>query len=232
MSIDPSATLADLATRTPAAVRVFLRRGLDFCCGGGASLSDACARAGLDPSDVAAEIEAEAGRDGDAAERWDLRPVEDLVEHILARYHEPLKADLPALAAAARKVERVHGSKPACPTGLADALEAFADRTLAHLAKEEQVLFPAIRRGLRGPALRMPISVMRGEHDDHGQALRTLRSLTGGYEPPPEACATWRALYDGLARLDADLLEHIHLENNVLFPRVLAPDEHAGDAGT
>ncbi len=221
MSIDPSATLADLATRTPAAVRVFLRRGLDFCCGGRQSLADACARAGLRPGEVAAEIEAEAGRDDEGSERWDLRPVEDLVDHILARYHEPLKADLPALVEAARKVERVHGDEPTCPKGLADALEAFTDRTLAHLAKEEQVLFPAIRRGLAGDALRMPISVMRHEHDEHGQTLRTLRSLTGGHRPPPEACATWRALYDGLARLEADLMEHIHLENNVLFPRVL-----------
>ncbi|RMG96707.1 MAG: iron-sulfur cluster repair di-iron protein [Deltaproteobacteria bacterium] len=218
---DANTSLAHWATIRPAAVRVFLRHGLDFCCGGKAPLADACRAAGIDVERILAEIETESGRGSGDDERWDLRPVDALVDHIVTRYHETLRADLPALVEAARKVERVHGDKASCPKGLADLLEAFRDETFAHLAKEEQVLFPALRQGLRGPRLGMPITVMRHEHDEHGRRLHELREKTGGYEPPPEACATWRALYEGLARLDAELMEHIHLENNVLFPRVL-----------
>ena len=154
-------------------------------------------------------------------ERWDTRALPDLIDFILESYHEPLRADLPALLDAARRVERVHAKKPSCPHGLAQHLERLDAELRQHLAKEEQVLFPAIRAGSRGAHVHMPIRVMMQEHDDHGANLRRLRELTTDFNPPEEACATWRALYAGLAKLEAELMEHIHFENNILFPRAL-----------
>ncbi|HEY8943170.1 MAG TPA: hemerythrin domain-containing protein, partial [Polyangiaceae bacterium] len=154
-------------------------------------------------------------------ERWDEKPLSALIDFILSRYHAPLRGDVSALIEAARRVERVHGKKPSCPTGLTLLLEQLATELEKHLAKEEQVLFPAIRGGTRGGPVHMPIRVMMQEHDDHGENLQRLRELATGFTPPLEACATWRALYAGLEKLESELMEHIHLENNVLFPRAL-----------
>lgn len=218
--LDSNDTLGQVATNHPAATQVFLRHRLDFCCGGRQKLGDACRAAGLDPGAVLAEIAAE--ETGQSGERWDTRPLPELIDFILTRYHEPLRRDLPGLIAAASKVERVHAAKASCPRGLAADLEQLDAELRQHLAKEEQVLFPAIRAGSRGAQVHMPVRVLMQEHDDHGANLQRLREIATDYAPPPEACATWRALYVGLERLEAELMEHIHLENNVLFPRALS----------
>jgi regulator of cell morphogenesis and NO signaling len=212
-------TLGQVATAHPASTLVFLRHRLDFCCGGGRRLDEACRDKGLDPENIIREIESEGS--SRPLERWDSKPLPDLVHFILTRYHEPLRADLPALIEAARRVERVHRNKPSCPAGLAALLARLAAELELHMLKEEQALFPVIRSGRGGALVHMPIRVMMEEHDDHGATLRRLRALATGFAPPPEACATWRALYAGLEKLEAELMEHIHLENNVLFPRAL-----------
>ena len=218
--IDANETLGQVATTHPGATLVFLRHRLDFCCGGRQKLADACQAAGLDPEAVIAEIAAEG--DTPASERWDTKPLDDLIDFILTRYHEPLRVDLPALIEAAKRVERVHADKPTCPHGLAAYLEQVDEEVRQHLAKEEDVLFPALRFGCRGAQVHMPIRVMMQEHDDHGVNLQRLRELAGEFTPPPEACATWRALYASLEKFESELMEHIHLENNVLFPRALS----------
>jgi regulator of cell morphogenesis and NO signaling len=212
-----SRTLGDLAANHPGATRVFLRNRLDFCCGGKRTLEAACVQAGLDPYAIGRELD-----DIDVAveERpWETRSLAELVDHIESHHHMGLRRDLPPLIAAARKVERVHADKPGVPAGLADVLVVFWEEMQSHMAKEERVLFPAVRRGARGEAVAMPIGVMEREHDQHADALRRIRRLTGDLEAPPHACATWRALYDGLAHVERELHEHIHLENNVLFQR-------------
>ncbi|HEY6728273.1 MAG TPA: iron-sulfur cluster repair di-iron protein [Polyangiaceae bacterium] len=216
--IQPNETLGQVAATHPAATQVFLRHRLDFCCGGRQELGDACREAGLDPYSVIGEIVAEsATRD---PVRWDTRPLLDLIEFILIHYHQPLRRDLRVLGEAARKVERVHGKKASCPLGLAALLEQLELELQEHMDKEEQVLFPAIQSGA-GTRLQMPIRMMMQEHDDHGATLQLVRERASDFQPPPEACATWRALYSGLAKLESELMEHIHLENNVLFPRAL-----------
>lgn len=217
--IDVNDTLGQLATAHPAATQVFLRHRLDFCCGGRQTLVDACKEVGIDPGAVVAEISA--ANAAPSEERWDTRPLPELIDFIVKRFHEPLRADLPALLEAAQRVERVHGGKPSCPRGLAALLERVNAEIQQHLAKEEQVLFPAIQSGSHGVQVQMPIRVMMQEHDDHGANLQRLRELAADFVSPPEACATWRALYGGLEKLEAELMEHIHLENNVLFPRAL-----------
>jgi regulator of cell morphogenesis and NO signaling len=211
--------LADLAVEHPAASRVFHRHGLDFCCHGRVSVKDACAKAGLDAGVLLAELEA-ATRADDEGPRFDMLPIPDLVAHILEHFHADHREELPRLLEMARRVEKVHADKPDCPVGLAAHLEAVAESLEEHMQKEEQVLFPMILAG-RGRQAAMPISVMEDEHQDHGTNLAKLRKLGHDYVAPPDACSTWRALYMGLLELERMVMEHIHLENNVLFPRVL-----------
>ena len=217
--IQPDQIVGQLAASLAGASRVFHRHGLDFCCGGHVTLQDACAKADLDVDTVISEIESEA-QSTEGFERWDERPLPDVIDHILERFHEPHRQEIPRLIAMAAKVEKVHGDKGACPTGLAAHLEHMGEEMESHMQKEEQVLFPLLREG-RGRMAAMPIQVMEQEHQDHGKNLERLRELTDDYTPPAEACGTWSALYLGLAELEKELMEHIHTENNILFPRAL-----------
>ncbi len=223
---DVQKTLGGLVTAKPAAAKVFHRYGLDFCCGGEQSLSAACAAAGLDAEAIAEEIE-QLAADGPDVVRWDTRPLEELVDHILHRYHGPLKTEIPRLIDLARKVERVHADKPDCPAGLAELLVRVREAVDSHLAKEEQILFPLIVAG-HGQTAHMPVQVMMQEHEDHGRNLERIRKITNNLSLPEYACASWRELYGSLDQLERDLMEHIHLENSVLFPRALSEDPQKG----
>jgi regulator of cell morphogenesis and NO signaling len=141
-----------------------------------------------------------------------------LIDHILTRYHDVHREQLPELTRMARRVEQVHGERDACPRGLADLLNTMHQEMESHMQKEEQILFPMLLRG-QGSQARGPITVMRHEHDDHGAGLARLMILTDNIRPPEGACTTWRALYAGLSEFRNDLMEHIHLENNLLFER-------------
>ena len=212
-------TLADLAVTKPGATRVFLAHGLDFCCRGRRPLAEACSEKGLDPEAVLGEIAAEERPAGDLT-RWATRPLPELLAFIETYYHASLRTEIPALIAMAEKVEQVHAEKATCPRGLAAHLRTMQGAVEEHLDKEEQVLFPLIRSG-RGRGVSAPIHVMEDEHVDHSRALARLREITANLTAPPEACTTWRALYLRLRQLSDDLMEHIHLENNILFPRAL-----------
>lgn len=217
--MDTHTTLADLATTRPGAVTVFHRHGLDFCCGGRRPLDEACRSKGLDPVAVLVEIAREASM-ADPARRWDLAPLPDLIQFIVAHYHDRLRHALPDLVRMAGRVEVRHGDKPDCPLGLTELLERLKVAVIEHLDKEEQVLFPMMLRG-NGSLASGPVHVMELEHDDVARLLRDVRGLTGDLHVPEAACTTWRALYLGLQRLELELMEHIHLENNVLFRRAL-----------
>lgn len=211
-------TLAEIAVTHPGAARVFHRHRLDFCCGGRRSLAAACEEKALDPDAVLAAIEAESVP-ADSV-RWDEAPLPALVAHIVDTYHRRLRETLPDLLRMARRVEVRHGDKASCPRGLAAHLEAMEASVLDHLRKEEAILFPLIVAG-EGHGAAAPVYVMELEHEQHREDLLTLRRLTADLTPPPEACTTWRALYLGLLDLERELMEHIHLENNVLFRRAL-----------
>jgi regulator of cell morphogenesis and NO signaling len=142
----------------------------------------------------------------------------ELIADILADYHETHRRELPGLAALAAKVEAVHADHPQAPRGVAAVLRELLGELEVHMKKEELILFPAMQRRLAG-GLDAPIAQMRHDHDDHGDLLRQLGELTGGYATPEGVCRSWQALYAGLAKLADDLAQHIHLENDVLFPR-------------
>ena len=208
-------TLSDIAASLPGATAVFRRRKMDFCCGGGVPLAEAAAAKGLD----LAALEAELGALGGGAAPADAdQPNEALIGRILERYHAVHRRELPELVRLARRVEAVHRENPHVPAGLADLLEEMEQEMMSHMMKEERILFPMMLAG-QGAMAGGPIAMMRHEHDDHGDRLARIMDLTGHATPPPGACTTWRALYAGIQKFAEDLTEHVHLENNVLFPR-------------
>jgi len=208
-------TLADIAATLPGATGVFRRYKLDFCCGGRVPLAQAAADRGMPVRELEAELAAVAalGLPTDRPEG-----TEDLISLIETRYHAVHRRELPELVRLARRVEAVHKDHPELPRGIAALLERMSTELEDHMGKEEQILFPLMRRGGH-PMIAQPIAVMLAEHDDHGAHLRTLERLTGDFTAPADACPTWRALYVGANKLADDLIEHIHTENNVLFPR-------------
>ena len=214
-------SLGSLACEIPGATRIFHAHKLDFCCGGQLSLSDAAARRGIDAEAVAAELQALGALGGDAVD-WREAPDAELIEHILERYHARHREQLPELIRLAQRVEQVHGERDDCPKGLTDLLRYMQQELESHMLKEEQILFPALLDGL-GPRATGPISVLRMEHEQHGEALQRLLELTRQITPPENACNTWRALYRGLDEFVRDLMQHIHLENNALFSNALNP---------
>jgi len=222
MTISTESTVASLATEHPLATRVFSRYGIDFCCGGGRPLKEVCEEKGLNVSHVLDEIQRELSSADKPEQRWDSEPFDKLIQHILETYHRPLDEELPRLESMAAKVLEVHRDKdPERLSELVDVYGGLKAELENHMAKEEQVLFRMILNG-QGAMAGGPISVMEHEHESAGAALRRLRELTDDYEVPAEACNTWLALWHGLEALEQSLHQHIHLENNILFPRALA----------
>lgn len=218
-------TLSHLATTIPGATGVFRKYKLDFCCGGAVSLSEAAAAKGLDAATIAAELAALAPTQAEAPDE----PVA-LIAHILVRYHEVHRRELPELIRLAKRVEAVHGERPDAPKGLAQLLVPFARELDDHMRKEEMVLFPMMEDfiGNKGgnDFIRHPIAAMRAEHIEAGDTLKQIETFA--VEPPADACPTWRALNAGLAKFCDDLMSHIHLENNILFPAFEAAGHHEG----
>jgi regulator of cell morphogenesis and NO signaling len=214
-TLKTEATVGQIAAETPASVRVFESYGIDYCCQGRTGFEEACRVKGLDPAAVMAEIEGAVSEAADGKD-WQTAPLAELIDHILETHHVYLKVNLPRIEEMVAKVAKAHGALAPPIAAVFGPMKAELDQ---HLMKEEMILFPMIRTQGRGAI--GPIRVMLAEHDSAGEALAELRKLTGGFVAPKEACNTWKALYFELAELERDLHRHIHLENNVLFPRAL-----------
>jgi regulator of cell morphogenesis and NO signaling len=207
-------TVGEIAATVPGATGVFRRYHLDFCCGGDIPLADAAARRRIDYAEIASELE-----DLDPSEVSDHpRETGPLIDHIVSRYHERHRRELPELIRLALKVEAVHQNHPAVPAGLSDVLKTVRARLETHVQEEEHTLFPAMRDA-DASLDEQALANLRKEHDEQGVHLHRIESLTDEFQPPDGACRTWHALYTGLARFVDDATEHVHLENNVLFPR-------------
>jgi regulator of cell morphogenesis and NO signaling len=210
---------------------VFERHGIDFCCGGAVTLAAACAAHRIDPSVLLREFE--------AATRTPARPNADygnwtltrLIDHIKAIHHAYVKANVAQTAAYTRKIADVHGVQHPELAEIVAAFDQMATELMAHLEQEEAVVFPAIKRaeaaGRTGAApeaadaetIARGIEALVREHEEVGTALHHIRDLAMGYGLPPDACATWSLTYERLQAFEADLHKHVHLENNILFPR-------------
>lgn len=213
-------SLGALAIAIPRASKLFRDYDLDFCCGGKQTLERAASRKELDLDKLESELAALAADPVDTRD-WRLAPLSEIIDYILPRYHQRHREQLAELVLMAEKVERVHGDKPTCPRGLAKQLNLIRVDLENHMMKEEQILFPLIKQGMGQQAVG-PISVMEHEHDEAGEQLEVVKFLTNNVTPPEGACNTWQALYNSINTFISDLMEHIHLENNLLFPRALS----------
>jgi regulator of cell morphogenesis and NO signaling len=205
--------VADIAANLPGATQVFRNHKIDFCCGGHVPLSEAAAAQGEPLAAIEAELAAL-----DTGAIVVPQSTDELIEHILERYHATHRAELPELIRLAARVEARHADKALVPQGIHAALVEAAEALEEHMQKEEQILFPLMRAGGH-PMITHPIGRMRHEHDEHGERLANLQALAHDFALPEEACSTWRALYAGVRKLIDDVHEHVHLENNVLFAR-------------
>ena len=225
-------TVSDLVVERPSRSRVFEGLGIDYCCGGGVPLAEACAGAGLDPDEVIAELERrEAGQDGDESGLASMG-MGELVDHIVLTHHAYLKEELPRLSFMVDKAANAHGGAHPELVELRGVFEGLRAELEEHTAKEERVLFPVCKE-LEGaqtmPAVPFgtvenPIAAMMREHLDAGEGLGKIRELTRGYAVPEDACNTYRAMLDGLSELERDTHYHVFKENSVLFPKAAAAE--------
>lgn len=208
-------TIANIACEIPGATRVFHKFKLDFCCGGQQPLKDAIAHRNLDATLVITELEQVQQLPSHEID-WRTATPSALIDFILERFHALHRIQLPELIRLTNRVEHVHADKIGCPLGLGAHLVDMLRELEGHMQKEEQILFPMLKKGLNN-SVQGPIAMMRIEHEQHGECLDEIMHLTNDITPPVDACVTWRALYTGLTQLREDLMQHIHLENNILF---------------
>lgn len=226
MKLDVSMTLAEAVDAFPQVAREFERRGLDYCCGGARTVSDACAQIGVDPQEIVAELSETTMT---PVAEWTTMSADVLVDHIEATHHRYLWAELPRVSALVDKIVAVHGVRHPELVEIALCFAQVHADLQPHLLKEERVLFPMIRElatssgipAFHCGSLRNPISVMLSEHDAVGDLLAKLRRLTNGYTTPADGCASYAACFKAMAEIESDTHLHIHKENNVLFPLVV-----------
>jgi len=229
-TFNPDTSVGQLVAERPSRSRVFEEFGIDYCCGGKSSLRDACGERGIDAGEViAALVEMDARRDATDDTDWRQASLAELIANIVTTHHAYLQRELPRLTELAQKTQQAHGARHSELTEVQTVLAGLRAELESHMLKEERILFPMIEAmevsGRIEPShcgsVQNPIGVMEHEHESAGRALGYLRELTAGFTPPVDACNTWRALLDGLRALETDLHEHIHKENNILFPRAL-----------
>ena len=235
--IQATDTLGAIINAHPSLARDMELRGLDYCCGGGRTLAQACADLGLDTAVVITEL-TKVKVDGAPAD-WATMEVDALVDHLVTTHHRFLWDAMPRLSELTAKISSVHGERHPELAEVASCYEAVRADLEPHLLKEERVLFPLIGEltiamrdtGASTPpsfhcgTLRNPISVMLREHDEVGALLEKLRALTNGYDVPADGCASYEACFRGLAELEADTHLHIHKENNLLFPMIVRMED-------
>lgn len=243
MLTDRTSTVADIAIGSLAAVRVFERFGIDYCCGGRRALDEVCREKGVDADQLRRELDAAIHASPTPARDWNTTPLQELVNHIVTAHHGYLRREFQPLTERLAKVYRVYNERYGDTLiGLPEVFSALRSEMEMHMFKEERVLFPSIvatevAANFGGPlppspfgTVANPIQMMEAEHDSAGQLLASIRTITGNYEIPDRACVTYRALMNGLKEFEEDLHLHIHLENNILFPRAIQLESNYAEA--
>jgi len=222
-------TVRELVLETPAAALIFENLGIDYCCGGEKSLLDACAEARVKVEEVVAALASPQSVNTDRD--WRKASLGELARYIVDRHHSFTREELERLLPLISKVVSVHGRNHPELLQLQSLFGDLAEELTKHMMKEEKILFPYIvemeqavhnKRPLPRPmfgTVQNPVRMMAAEHDSSGSVLHKMRELTNGYVPPPDGCATYQILYRALEAFEKDLHTHIHLENNILFPR-------------
>jgi regulator of cell morphogenesis and NO signaling len=231
MTINATKTVKELVIALPAATLLFERLGIDYCCGGGKTLQDACQAAGLNVDEVVNSLATIAPAETDFFIDWENRPLAELAHYIIDKHHSFTSQSLTEITALLAKVNAVHGKNHAELQALQDLFAALSQELMPHMLKEERVLFPYIVKLEQANIAQMPmptpqfgnvnnpINRMMQEHENAGEILVRMRVLSSNYNSPADGCASFRTLYQMMAALESDLHQHIHLENNILFPR-------------
>lgn len=236
MAVMTTKTVRELAVENPAATRIFEKFGIDYCCGGGQSLEQACERANISSDQVldTLEMSEQQARAEQQIRDWSREPLSELIAHIKNTHHKYTREETVRLAALLQKVCSVHGKNHSELFAIRQTFSGLAQELTTHLMKEEMVLFPFIERMeeaviqkepvLPAPfgTVQNPVAMMEHEHDSAGNALRAIRKASNDFTAPDDACVSYQTLYKALAAFEADLHQHIHLENNILFPRAIA----------
>jgi regulator of cell morphogenesis and NO signaling len=233
-------TVREIALGRPSSIRVFEQFGIDYCCGGRKPLAEACAANHVEVDAVIAALEAAGDTPNVAVDDWTNTSLAGLSAHIVATHHAYVRRELPRLAELARKVVNRHGGTKTELPAIQFRLAQLDEELIQHLEKEETVLFPyvvslerAIADGSPKPggcfgSVVNPIAMMTQEHDAAGTLIAQIRGLSHNFKTPEDACPTYYAFYDGLKEFEQDLHRHIHLENNILFPRAIELEASAG----
>jgi regulator of cell morphogenesis and NO signaling len=234
MTIATTMTVGEIAAEFPQATREFEKLGIDYCCGGKRTLDEACNQAGISVKEALDRLQRSAAGRIASTENWQAQPLSDLIDHINSTHHVFVREECPRIEALAAKVVGVHGKRHPELLQVQEVFSELSGELNVHLMKEEQILFPYVIRmeesALSGepvpPAMfgtvMNPVRMMMQEHDGAGDALRRLRAMTSDYAAPDDACVSFRTLCQALRDFEADLHQHIHLENNILFPRAVA----------
>lgn len=230
-------TVREIAIENPASIRVFEKLGIDYCCGGRKPLAEACEERALEPAAVLAALEAANQPTETAGVGWSTASLASLCEHIVTTHHAFVRAEIPRLMQLAQRVVVRHGAGHPELAQIQELVRTVSEDLTSHLAREEAVLFPYITNLERNvtqcgpPALgcfvtvKNPIRMMMAEHDAAGELLEQIRRLSGNYSAPEGACPTYRGFYQSLDEFARDLHQHVHLENNILFPRAIGMEE-------
>lgn len=226
-------TVREIAQTQPSSIRVFEQFGIEYCCGGRKPLADACAAKDVDVETVIAALEAASRNENSQVKDWTKETLTHLTEHIVTTHHAYCKGELPRLSGLAAKVVNVHGGTNPELAVIRAKLAELAEELTDHLAEEEVIVFPMIVK-LEGkkasdgavPAesrtsIGNPLALLIEEHDSAGVLLAEIRSLSRNFIAPEYACTTYHAFFDGLKDFEHDLHRHVHLENNILFPRAI-----------
>ena len=222
--------IGEIVAKNFQAAKIFENLGLDFCCGGKRSLKDACREKGVDPEFVVEEIFKIPDPNGNAVHfnKWD---VDFLIDYIINNHHSYVITSIPTIEHHLQKVISAHGERHPELGKIDELFTDLKNELMIHLAKEEKMLFPYIKKmhiaskntlDFSIPpfgSIENPIRVMETEHDEAGKLVESINRITNGYFPPEDACATFRVLYEELKEFEKDLHVHIHLENNILFPK-------------
>ena len=235
MTLAATSTVGEIAAEVPGATREFEKLGIDYCCGGSRTLGEACAAANIPLDNALSRLQNSLAAPRQAGSKdWHGEMLADLITHIRNTHHVFVREECPRIETLAAKVVGVHGENHPELLQVQQVFSALAEELHVHLVKEEQVLFPYIVRleesAVAGEAappscfgtVTNPVRMMMAEHDGAGEALRALRSITSDYKVPADACISYRTLYEALQGFETDLHQHIHLENNILFPRAVA----------
>ncbi len=232
-------TVRDIASENPSAVRVFEKYGIDYCCGGRVPLAEACATKGVNIDEVIESLKTATTPLAPGEKDWAKEPLTDLAAHIVTTHHAYVTREVPRLNGLAAKVVSRHGDTMQELAVIQAKVEELGEELVTHQGKEEVVLFPYISkldqyasgngakpRNTFG-SVSHPIEMMTKDHDYAGSLVAEIRKLSQNYTPPESACPTFRAFYAGLDEFERDLHQHLHLENNILFPRAIVLENNA-----